>query len=266
MSLPERKAFLIVSRTAHKYAGDIFARAFGMCLPALGYSPIWIWRDSSALPSEDSDIIINFGRGMAEQFRPMKGRKFVYNFHPARRVISGKPLWDAFSERYFRDLQKTITSGHAEAVLEYNLLTARDLNSEGIRAVYTPVGYHETFEVPRREPLEETGVFFLGVTRKKRRPQFIKALNAKVFQGDGATWETQERLLQTDGVHLDIPHVDWRAFLSLRVIMRLLSNKRAVLCEKPEWSPLTHGEHYMEFSPGSVISAKKTAELMLGDP
>ena len=72
------KAFLIISKTVHRYAGDLFAYAFGDCLSKVGYAPIWVWRDSSAPDSSSKDIIINIGMVMAPQFREMPARKFIY--------------------------------------------------------------------------------------------------------------------------------------------------------------------------------------------
>jgi hypothetical protein len=143
-------------------------------------------------------------------------------------------------------------------IFEYDATQTRYMREAGWPVAHCPVGYHETFEVPLSQPLEP-GVFFLGMMTPKRQ-QWQKTIGFKDFQLFDDP-EMQGRLLCSPGVHLNIKWRECAAFVPLRVIMLLLSNRCCVVSERSQWSPIEHGKHYLSVSTPTQM-ARECQKLM----
>lgn len=132
--------------------------------------------------------------------------------------------------------------GVAEYCFDYNETTTEFINSQGSRAFYLPIGYHPSFEADRAPPFDR-GVYFLGIL-PPRRKLHAEAIGACCFDFLDHPYNTA-RLLHTPGVHLNIYKSSWRLMDWLRVGMLLLSNRRAVLSETPQRTPLVDGKHWI---------------------
>lgn len=253
----KRSAYVVRSSTARNYGGDIFALAMIDVLEKLGYEAWSVIRgeDPPSRYRTVDDLWLFLGHGVPGLYRDLPGRKVIYSFHPYG------DDYGQYAARNFRTVKGCLVEGHAEVVFHYNLHTVEWMRRQGLPAYYSPVGYHETFEMGFDGELLNLGVYFLGRPRGRRK-EILKACGAQccnwLHRSAADAARRRAQLLNTDGVHLNLFHIPWRPFLALRVVTLLLANRRAVVSEPPDWSPLVSGEHYLEVPTADLPSACKS--------
>jgi len=238
----KRTAFIIKSPTERNFGGDVYSHALFEVLEGLDFTPRFFTRGNEApKKAKEDDIFFFLGHNVCEPYRELPGAKVIVSFHPYG-LDYGK-----WSTKNFSVARKCCIEGHATAIFHYNLHTAQWMQEDGLPAYYAPVGYHESFEAPKVEPYP-LGVYILGRSSKRRAMVLSRTKKAHIcnWVKESDMEFRRARLLNTDGVHLNLFYIPWRPFYALRVVMHLLSNRRCVVSELADWSPLTDGEHYIE--------------------
>ncbi len=248
MKAVKRRLFVVNPPNTRDYAGDLLARALVACADRLGFRA---WEVSTKLEVTGltwEDVLLIMKPVVPPVYHGSLAKKIIFNIHP---TCPGEEYSGVY-RRNFRNLQQELATGRADAVFDYNEHTTNWMRKAGMNAIYCPVGYHELFEVPPVKGLKSrrddgrTDAYLIGRADCGNRPEWVMANRswAKVIDWREHQW-LRPSLLSTDAVHLNVTtRVRCKTFLSMRVIMLLMANRRFVLSEIPDWSPLKSGEHW----------------------
>jgi hypothetical protein len=183
-------------------------------------------------------------------------------------VVNGLTIPDGFPDRTFVYCWKQLDLGHGasverwvrhmvrtwggvknwwkeKAVLCTDVGTHKFLNRIGIPAVHSQIGYNKTFEVGPGESFEH-GIYFLGTTSGYRRRFVLRSCNAVCPRN--CYGEQREKMMRSPGVHLNFSQRFRLRVFHYRVIVHLLSNRRAVVSAPTPHAPLVNNQHWFERS------------------
>lgn len=234
-----RRAIVVSSANAYRMNIDLVEDALRVELGRYGFDPLVITREARAPRTDADDIWIFIGLGVPYQFRKCSGQRIVWNLHPT----APDRRYGKYALTNFKALRESYVNGWTTAVWDYNPQTTTWMQNEGIPAIFVPLGYHEVFDFTDKfssngDPRDVT---FIGNVRGSRRypVQVTGARNIRDVWGRARGRECVRR-----GIHLSLAsYSQFRTCLTLRLIVLLASNGRAIVHEKTDWCPLRDGEH-----------------------
>lgn len=237
----------------HYASIDLVAQSFTDAFEALGFNAC-LRQVTPDLVNELSpqDLYLQIPMGLT--FKP-PCRTIVYNCD----LLPFFPSQSPGPEAYWNMLKKDLALG--AMVFDYDPGNVEFLRRQDVVAQLCPFGYSDRFQVPPLTGPLAPDIYFMGNSTVYRRQIIRKCKGLRVAPGKNLS--LKRSLLCTDGVHLLLRSVpELMPFDCLRAML-LLANKRCVLSEPPDWSPLRDKVHwYTE----PVKRMPRVTDELMGDP
>ena len=233
--------YVISGELIEWHQGDKFAIAVNDCLNSIGLKSE-IRKNTDGIDKNEMIMVIDV-RSMKDVRVNWKGPVILYN------------LLEAYGEfstgiKRIKRWIRALKNRRVNYVFDYSPLNFSELKKSGFNPIYTPIGYHESFELKKIDtPVYD--ISFTGVN-SKIRDRFIRKLQ-EIFNMHVFGFLPKKRGFSEESfkskIYLHINRTDLvRNFPSARIIQLYLSNKMPVISDKTEWSPIVgDGVHYDTF-------------------
>ena len=187
---------------------------------------------------EDSVLIVMSIRGLTFK-KPWRGKIIAYNFHE---VYSEPGKW----KKKLKDRLNSNIKIHCW--FDYSPLNREVFKRLGYKYIYTPIGYHEKFELDIKKNDYDIGMIG-AINIRRNKVVEILSRKYKVFvakPAEGVTFDGYNEEALGAKLHLHVNRRNLSNFPSPRIMMLCVPNKIPVISEKTDWSPLISGGHHYE--------------------
>ena len=246
---------------------DLFSNAISSCLNNMGFKTsvnCTTEQLNKHEPFKKDDVLFCIGiastRGV---FKRWNGGIFLYNVDETY----GYPnSWKNVFHRGYCRGRNNITVNRIQYIFDYCPRNVEYFKSAGLKAYFTPIGYHKLFDKGEVEKKYDVS-FFGRIVMGKRRNDILNYLKENdidmfncLYMYDNKQresfqlnpWYFHKEILKAK-IHIHIHRLIDRTFEnfpSLRLIMTSACNKIPIICEKPNWSSLKEDYDYLVFKRG----------------
>lgn len=262
MSLGKLRAFIVDASMSKEKSYDLFSLAVSDILKIHNIpSQHILFTDIKDVHSDKNAIwffLRIFWGVFGTDLKPPAGLKILFNDMrgPGSLRIEAKTdppvilrqLEEFEIDRYsrlFRGLKwRAFDRGWVDWVFDYNPHNMSAWEGYGIKAVFTPTGFHERFVLDKER---RHGISFLGSMRKlRRRIEIVESIESRIHNKVAyPRFPHQRDSILNYSIGLHIHAYEKYSVFPDRRMMLVASNGQTIISERCDWTPFT-GDHWVE--------------------